>query len=508
MTMRFGNREANLVAWLTAPVHIRGEFPDVSKTDVDFLLDGLMHYEVTITPTEKGGQWKSRLRAAVGSALEQSRSSVMPMPELLLSGVGEVLRGSFRLFGWAVGSEAKDAAGRAGLDAGPEGLFLVPELVEETANHGDVIVGLTRPFEEVAAHPERVPGILLWTPAGTSVLVRLEDFEEQWERLRSVMRQLGDLAPVLKSYEMGQRPVRILHMSDLHFGRRETEDNLPGLTRWLWAAPEPQLGQVDQVVITGDLVDSPDESSMRKFLDFQNEIIKHQGPGHLDPVVVPGNHDSRWRGNKAPILPSPNFKYVAKLGQKPGVIDDGRRLVFFCFDSAEAEDPLAKGRVSEESLTVVDHWFAAKCHQSPDVETYLKIAVLHHHPYSWTGGKSPWDRLKEEWLEPALEMNDPDRFLAWCATKGVDLILHGHKHVPREVEQWAVFSDGSSSHLLRTVACGSSLGAERTEMSCVKIIWDSSTRRWNTVFYSCPKGESFTPVSAVLHQAKRLDIHL
>ncbi|MFO0780221.1 MAG: metallophosphoesterase [Nitrospira sp.] len=443
---------------------------------------------------------------ALDSAREQFQLQGAHRPELLLSGVGEVLRGRFRLFGWALGEESSVKAQEAGEEAGPDGLFLVPNVNDETRAAGDVIVGLTSPFEQVAAHPERLPGILLWTPGGTSVIVAQKDFDSIWRQLRVVMNQPGDLAPILQAYESKRRPVRILHMSDLHFGRSDTEANLPGLKQWLWEGAEPQLDYADHVVISGDLIDRPDEASIKKFLEFQNELITHQGPGRPEPIAVPGNHDSRWKGNRAPGLPRPNFKYVAKLGQKPGVIDDKRRLVIFCFDSAEANDTLAKGRVSKDSLELVDDWFAAKCQQDPDVRWFMRVAVLHHHPYSWIDGKSPFDKIRNTFLEPALEMKEPERFLAWCATRRVDVILHGHKHIPREVSQWVTFSDGSPAHELRTVACGSSLGAEGTEMSCVKIVWDSTTRKWNTVFYSRGKEGSFKAVSVVLHQAKRLDI--
>lgn len=53
-----------------------------------------------------------------------------------------------------------------------------------------------------------------------------------------------------------------------------------------------------RVVITGDLINTPggaDDPDFADFKDFRRWLAEQTGS---DVIVVPGNHDERWMGNR------------------------------------------------------------------------------------------------------------------------------------------------------------------------------------------------------------------
>ena len=145
-----------------------------------------------------------------------------------------------------------------------------------------------------------------------------------------------------------------------------------------------------------------------------------------DPIVIPGNHDRKLFGN---------FKWsleqLADLEWSNLFVDDESRVVFFCFDSTKGAD-FARGRVDRDQLLAVGTAYQTRLVNSPELRSYLKIALVHHHPFSFELPPSgAWKVLKKIGIkeEDFLRMEEADKFVSWCGRRGATLILHGHKHV-------------------------------------------------------------------------------
>jgi hypothetical protein len=81
-------------------------------------------------------------------------------------------------------------------------------------------------------------------------------------------------------------------------------------------------------------------------------------------------------------------------------------------------------------------------------------------------------------------MDDAEQFVSWLAKRDIPLVLHGHKHVQRYVEE-QVWLDNESRRLT-AVGCGTSLGAEGYPLSYNIVAWDSVSKTWNASFYADP----------------------
>ncbi len=70
--------------------------------------------------------------------------------------------------------------------------------------------------------------------------------------------------------------------------------------------------------------------------------------------------------------------------------------------------------------------------------------------------------------EQFLQMDHADDFLQWCAGRRVRLILHGHKHVARHVEDSIEWTHGlhAGCRPVTAVGCGTSPGAEGMPLAC------------------------------------------
>jgi DNA repair exonuclease SbcCD nuclease subunit len=106
------------------------------------------------------------------------------------------------------------------------------------------------------------------------------------------------------------RQVRILHLSDLHFGTKHAAKNQD----YLLAVIKDELhSRFDRVVITGDLFDSIWKRKWRAFESFRQSLRLITDN---DPIVIPGNHDSRIMGNRFWKF-GESYRYLAELGVRP-----------------------------------------------------------------------------------------------------------------------------------------------------------------------------------------------
>jgi UDP-2,3-diacylglucosamine pyrophosphatase LpxH len=268
---------------------------------------------------------------------------------------------------------------------------------------------------------------------------------------------------------------RILHLSDLHFGTKYASRN----KAYLLGRLEEIKHSIDRVVITGDLSDNPSERDADDFYDFRTSC---QRISRNEPIVVPGNHDQRWLGNIAG-----GEGRLAELEWSPVVHDDDIRCVFFCFNSAIKGD-FARGRITNRQFMRVATKFQNDGNLKLRIREYLRIALVHHHPFSYQVEPVTLIQrvLRKVKLtdEPFMRLEDSEDFVKWAARMNVEIILHGHMHEQIYLKKDVQVPEGWRS--LCAVECGASLGAEGTSLTYNLISWDSSSKRWTVTFWADP----------------------
>ena len=273
------------------------------------------------------------------------------------------------------------------------------------------------------------------------------------------------------------KPIRrLLHLSDLHFGTsRAAETEI-----FVQTALKEHLSNIDRIVITGDLFDQPRRRDAQQYRNFAQQLHLLSGK---PPIIVPGNHDQRVFGN-AILGFGRRLRQLADIRWQEVVIEHESQIAFFCFDSSRTGD-LARGCVDRHQLLKMATEYEVN-NNGHVLDSYLKVALVHHHPY-------PYDAVRETpiidprgWIgrESFIELRESDKFLAWCASRDVELILHGHKHIPRlVVERVPVHTgDTHASRPLTTVGCGSTLGANGSPMSFNLIEWEPNSGNWSARF--------------------------
>ncbi len=187
---------------------------------------------------------------------------------------------------------------------------------------------------------------------------------------------------------------RIIHISDLHFGRVN-----PLLI-------DPLLGSIteqrpDIVAVSGDLTQRATEAQFKAARDFLRRI-----PFPL--IVVPGNHDiSLW--NIYRRFARPLERYHRHIGEESGQSYYNDRLFVFGLNTASSFK-FKEGRISIDQLTSLREQF---CVHDPQV---FKVLVVHH-PFVPPSGATSYTAIDRG--EEAL------RVLEDCSA---DLILAGHLH--------------------------------------------------------------------------------
>jgi 3',5'-cyclic AMP phosphodiesterase CpdA len=261
--------------------------------------------------------------------------------------------------------------------------------------------------------------------------------------------------------------VRILHISDLHFVKRLTEDGtrlrtrhrvtkshsfarLEALTSVMTWLGWPQ-SSFDHLIVTGDVSTDGSHASLGtaefflssdRIPDAAAHRIRGYGLGaHADRrTVIPGNHDrygrllpvqTRQRHLESVFEP---FDYPATK-VLPGLPGTGRPdIIVFIFDSTQVLglrprwNPLgriARGEVAQGECD----WLSRTCRTIAttgavdgvpvDVTNCIRVVLLHHHPVV------PQTRGRLDFLK---EMDHADAFRRNCMEAGINLVLFGHQH--------------------------------------------------------------------------------
>lgn len=205
--------------------------------------------------------------------------------------------------------------------------------------------------------------------------------------------------PYTPDWPANSPSLRIVHLSDLHFGTA-SKHLAQRLLRQIHEL-KPQL-----TIISGDLTQ---RARSEEFLEA--EAFIHQLPSAR--LIVPGNHDlAAWRLHERILYPWQKWKRY--ISPKLENVVRGEGFTAVGINTARRwglEFDWSRGRINLRQL----NWIESEISQSPPEHLHL---VVTHHPFFLT--------------EAALHRGLVGRFaIAWPRLKaaGVDLILSGHIHL-------------------------------------------------------------------------------
>lgn len=282
--------------------------------------------------------------------------------------------------------------------------------------------------------------------------------------------------------------LRLVHLSDLHFGARCDLAQIAALERLI---PEYAPGAV---VISGDL------SQRARHGEFQRALAFVERCRRTAPVVtVPGNHDVRWWSSPFGLLgDGPKYRHYRRyLGEDTGPVLEVPGAVLVGTVSANG---LAFGSVTwnPRDLTVKGHLPAGELERarvafsrvSPAV---CRVLVLHHNVIR--------GKISNRW-----GLSRPEATQRAIVESGADLVLCGHDHeeqialLGRKSLPRAERGDGKTE--ARTIVVSQS--GTHTDMtrgkrpSVFNLIWISPEEigvrfmRWNGLSFE-PAGEENFP---------------
>ena len=509
MGCRFLANHANIVAYITAPEPRR--HPRFTYREVKDFLEALALPDPEEPPPIMSAfpEWITQVKEAAMNGLgvlrtlpQSTKVNDKPPPGIEPADADRALSklkpllSDYDFFGLVLGKAREDSelhkfAEYAAVSSGHHALILMPKYL------GSEPLNVLDPFPAVALLAQQArqwPGVLFWSRSGVAAFAPLRDVNELYSKLQQASDNPQTLESILATFHAKRVVGRaILHLSDVHFGTDAALENVAYLSAHLQSISK----NVGRVVITGDLFDSPKRGPAIAFRNFR-ATLSQQRKGE-EVIVIPGNHDQKWLGNVgSPLGQMANLEWTSLF------VDDQMKSVFFCFDSSR-EAELARGRITVQQMKDVAIEFETKSLVKPEIRDYLRVALIHHHPYSFeTAKETKVARALEKFGitdEYFLRMDDAEGFLKWCRARGIGLILHGHKHIARYVKG-RVELPGSRHHSLVAVGCGTSLGAGGKPLSYNLINWDGASKSWSVSFYADPgDGSGFNPEFVSIHSS-------
>jgi len=504
----FKLEHANIMAYVTSRSYAP---PRVLRQHLGEFLDVLSYEAERYLIPERGFEpWPAEMAAIAREAASRLRENHSPderpvVPPPLLGHLLEKLRNEFAaypLYALAVGSGdgVKDIARKlASAPMHGQLLVLIPEN-GVTERNFEVLDPVPAFSTALHAAPDW-PGFVFWTQTGASAFAKVHEADELVHRLRDAQYEARPRRPfpfptnsgfdyVLQEWSKRnpRKYRRLLHLSDLHFGTEDATENQAILDAEL----SEIVQNVDRVVITGDLFDTPNKNYATLFTNFKNNITRLAGG--REPIAITGNHDQRMIG-----LFGEDYKQIALIGSQKIVVDDQCKMIFICFNSSE-KGSFARGRITESQFRQLGGEYRTLTASRPEVKCYLPIVLVHHHPFSF---EVPPETLVQKALkaiglgdEKLLVLANSEELHHWCMDWNVKTILHGHKHKARYVERLVMRA--SDHAVLTAIGCGSSLGAEGSPVSYNMLEWEPSSQRWIASFFESINGGAFRETVAAV----------
>lgn len=200
--------------------------------------------------------------------------------------------------------------------------------------------------------------------------------------------------------------MKLAHISDLHFGRKQFNKSLRNLCQSLIDE------KIDHVVVTGDLTE---HGYNKEFAAF-NEVFESLTDSHKI-TIIPGNHD-RLGDNVARHMMTNRVS-----------VEDQKDLYLIRIDSTAPHNKwliyghgLICGRVLDSVEEVL---LGAPQHK-------LVAILLHHHPIPLPE-ETFFEEVSRHLKWPFAAELHLGKELISIAQGRADLLLHGHRHIPFEL---------------------------------------------------------------------------
>ena len=260
---------------------------------------------------------------------------------------------------------------------------------------------------------------------------------------------------------------RIVHISDLHFGRANPALLKPLLANIVELQP-------NVVAVSGDLTQRATEEQFDAARGFLQQI-------HFPKIVVPGNHDiSLWNLYRRFLRPLERYRRYISAEVEPSYADD--RLFVLGINTARSLT-WKEGRISLDQIARIRERFSIL---HPHI---LKILVVHH-PFIPPEGTTAGSSLGRAQL--ALEV------MEHC---GADLILAGHLHHSYSRQTASFYR--TAEHSILVVQSGTTL-SERTrkELNSFNVIDVKADVASITVHTWAPAHAAFVPQRPILYEKR------
>lgn len=232
------------------------------------------------------------------------------------------------------------------------------------------------------------------------------------------------------------RKFTIVHVSDLHL--KTWPDESASVLRAALTHALANTSQPRVLVLSGDLVDSPDRTALqaaKNFVDDVSSLVDRT-------LVIPGNHDVKnFFGS---FSKSEAFNKTFSTGNHLLLREVGLHLL--PLDSTSAGFARGSVKQAEYDKLVRQYYDAEKT--EPNLETeerigLVRVVAIHHHPLPLQAGEGQkiLGVVKDEGM---MYLESPASFLDACLHSNVSLILHGHRHV-EGLTRYSVLADTYAS---------------------------------------------------------------
>jgi 3',5'-cyclic AMP phosphodiesterase CpdA len=204
-------------------------------------------------------------------------------------------------------------------------------------------------------------------------------------------------------------PIRhLVHLSDLHFGAtRRVEDATALLVDTIIRR------DADHVVVTGDITEHGREDELARFCKMFEPLARS---GRL--TIVPGNHDRLGDDVGAIMMGGDRVRVERKPGLHLVLVDTTRPNPGFAF--------IAHGHLGDDDIVAIEAAIE-------DAEPNALVCVLMHHHLMALPTDSWFEGVGEVVGLPFAQHLARGPGLLQRLLGRVDLVLHGHRHMPRGV---------------------------------------------------------------------------
>lgn len=311
--------------------------------------------------------------------------------------------------------------------------------------HNATIFNAFPNFDVALRQADMWPAVLFWESPDDYVFTPVKHEDELCYLYKIIRYERHPIDEIRRIAERKKKTSHyIFQLSDLHFGAKNVdvaERRLKHLIKSQLSKIEP--GDSVDFVITGDAVDSPKQTTEDDYSNFAEYIEERCGK---KPIRILGNHDINSHG----IAVFHGNQHIANIvGEYPKIkIIEESKVILLLFNS-NTNGSFAEGEIGTEQMSEMGNLLD----NVENLESYLLIAVLHHHhllpiPKPDFYNKKWFEKiLPSNFMDMSLKLIDADLFLEWLHRRNVRIVLHGHKHIPffAKSEEITVIGCGSST---------------------------------------------------------------